>query len=33
MGVGWQNVDSVHLDLNRVQWRAPVDTIMNLGSP
>jgi len=31
--IGWQVVDWIQLDQVRVQWRALVNTVMNLGFP
>jgi hypothetical protein len=28
--IGWEVVDWIHLDKNRDQWRAVVNTVMNL---
>jgi hypothetical protein len=28
--MGWQNVDRIHLDQDRDQWWAVVNTVMNL---
>jgi len=31
--VGWEGVDWIHLTLDRDQWRALVNTVMNLRVP
>jgi hypothetical protein len=31
--VGWEGVDWIHLALDRDQWRAVVNTVMNLRVP
>jgi hypothetical protein len=31
--IGYEGVDWMHLDQNRDQWRAFVNTVMNLRSP
>jgi hypothetical protein len=31
--IGWEGVDWVHLDQERDQWRAVVNTVMNLRIP
>jgi hypothetical protein len=33
MGIGWKGVDWMHLAQDREQWRAVVDTVMNLRVP
>jgi hypothetical protein len=30
---GWEGVDWIHLDQDRVQWRVFVNTVMNLRVP
>jgi hypothetical protein len=32
-GIGWEGVDGMHLAQEREQWRALVDTAMNLRFP
>jgi hypothetical protein len=32
-GIGWGGVDWIDLDQNRDQWRALVNTVMNLRVP
>jgi hypothetical protein len=31
--MGWDGMDWINLDQDRDQWRAPVNTIMNLQVP
>jgi len=31
--MGWENVDWIHMDLDRDQWRAVLNTVMNLVFP
>jgi hypothetical protein len=31
--IGWEGVDWTHLAQDRDQWRAVVNTVMNLGVP
>jgi len=31
--IGWKGVDWIHLTQDREQWRAVVNTVMNLGVP
>jgi hypothetical protein len=31
--IGWEGVDWMHLHLDRDQWLAVVNTLMNLGVP
>jgi hypothetical protein len=32
-GVGWGGMDWIHLDQDRDQWMAPLNTVMNLRVP
>jgi hypothetical protein len=32
-GIGWEDVNFIHLTQHRVKWRALVNTVMNLRVP